>query len=435
MNGLYFTDGRSSRVTDTSGGLSSNTVYSLYIDEDGNIWTGTDSGLNIISDGIVYRVRNIEFLYHDSIYSIAPDGNGNIWLGSNKGLFKASLKEVLEKTLKNDNSFEFKRYSYADGMKSMECNGGFTPSYSFHDNLLYFPTLNGISVVNLKIDILNRTVPNLIIEKIFSEDTSGDLHNGNPVVFKPGSRKFEIKYTAPSFVNPQAIKFKYRLFGFDNDLVDAGNRRTAYYTNLKPGDYTFFVTASNNEGIWNKEGEKLDFSITPYFYQTWPFYAFIIILSVFSISLPIMGYSRKKIRTIEIEKIALEIQAIQGIRVTAEIPVTRVIQETPIIRMNAQMNAKTQHAATDFCGETAMSCVTTEMMTIQTHVQSANLQHAVTDMCSQERKSVTTAPEITATMRHVHLSVKTTYAEMANYSQEQRFATGIRLVHLLEKHM
>lgn len=314
MNGLYFTDGRSSRVTDTSGGLSSNTVYSLYIDEDGNIWTGTDSGLNIISDGIVYRVRNIEFLYHDSIYSIAPDGNGNIWLGSNKGLFKASLKEVLEKTLKNDNSFEFKRYSYADGMKSMECNGGFTPSYSFHDNLLYFPTLNGISVVNLKIDILNRTVPNLIIEKIFSEDTSGDLHNGNPVVFKPGSRKFEIKYTAPSFVNPQAIKFKYRLFGFDNDLVDAGNRRTAYYTNLKPGDYTFFVTASNNEGIWNKEGEKLDFSITPYFYQTWPFYAFIIILSVFSISLPIMGYSRKKIRTIEIEKIELEKRALEAER-------------------------------------------------------------------------------------------------------------------------
>ncbi|HSW61037.1 MAG TPA: two-component regulator propeller domain-containing protein, partial [bacterium] len=219
MNGLYYTDGTSSRVTGTSSGLSSNTVYSLYLDDSGNIWTGTDSGLNIISDGNVYRVRNIEFLYHDSIYSIAPDGNGNIWLGSNKGLFKASLKEVLEKTLQNKGDFNFKRYSYSDGMKSMECNGGFTPSHAEHENKLYFPTLNGISVVDLKIDILNRTAPNVIIEKIVSDDLDTDLSENEKIVFKPGLKKFEIKYTAPSFVNPHAIQFKYRLLGFDTDLV------------------------------------------------------------------------------------------------------------------------------------------------------------------------------------------------------------------------
>ncbi len=55
----------------------------------------------------------------------------------------------------------------------------------------------------------------------------------------PGSGDLEVRYTALSFVNSQAVRFKYKLEGFDKDWVDVGPRRAAYYTNLPPATYSF----------------------------------------------------------------------------------------------------------------------------------------------------------------------------------------------------
>ena len=67
---------------------------------------------------------------------------------------------------------------------------------------------------------------------------------------------------------PQRSLFKYRLDGFDKGWNDAGNRRTAYYTRLPPGTYTFRVIASNNDGVWNNTGASFTFTLKPHFYQT-----------------------------------------------------------------------------------------------------------------------------------------------------------------------
>jgi hypothetical protein len=64
------------------------------------------------------------------------------------------------------------------------------------------------------------------------------------------------------------VQFRYRLAGFDDDWIDAGTRRTAYYTRLPPGAYTFHVRASNNDGVWNDTGATLQFTLLPHFYQT-----------------------------------------------------------------------------------------------------------------------------------------------------------------------
>jgi signal transduction histidine kinase len=66
-----------------------------------------------------------------------------------------------------------------------------------------------------------------------------------------GSTRFDFYYTAPSFIAPENVHFKYKLEGFDPDWIDGGNRRVAYYTNLRPGNYKFRVMAANNDGVWN----------------------------------------------------------------------------------------------------------------------------------------------------------------------------------------
>ena len=89
----------------------------------------------------------------------------------------------------------------------------------------------------------------------------------------PGhARVVEIHYTANSLVAPERVRFRYRLMGSDSDwLWDDQNRRVAFYTNLRPGDYTFHVTACNSHGTWNEQGDQFSFYVAPHFYETWLF--------------------------------------------------------------------------------------------------------------------------------------------------------------------
>jgi len=82
------------------------------------------------------------------------------------------------------------------------------------------------------------------------------------------TKSLEIDYTALSLSIPERVRFRYKLEGSDKDWRDAGTRRQAFYTNLKPGAYLFRVLACNNDSVWNETGATLAFSIDPAFYQT-----------------------------------------------------------------------------------------------------------------------------------------------------------------------
>jgi signal transduction histidine kinase len=85
--------------------------------------------------------------------------------------------------------------------------------------------------------------------------------------------RLQIDYTAGSLTIPERVRFRYRVEGSDTAWQDAGDERQAVYTNLSPGRYKFQVIASNNDGVWNNEGDSLEFTIAPAFYQTRWFYA------------------------------------------------------------------------------------------------------------------------------------------------------------------
>lgn len=74
-----------------------------------------------------------------------------------------------------------------------------------------------------------------------------------------------------SFLKSEHMRFRYRLTGLETDWVEAGKRRTAYYSPLAPGDYTFTVLAANSDGVWNREGRSLRIVVEPSWWQTWWF--------------------------------------------------------------------------------------------------------------------------------------------------------------------
>ena len=84
----------------------------------------------------------------------------------------------------------------------------------------------------------------------------------------PGNSTFDFRFTALSFSAPDKLRFKYRLEPFDKDWVDACTRRTAHYTNMGPGEYSFHVVAANGYGIWSDQEASVRFVLQPHFYQT-----------------------------------------------------------------------------------------------------------------------------------------------------------------------
>ena len=82
------------------------------------------------------------------------------------------------------------------------------------------------------------------------------------------TRDLEIDYTALSLTAPEKVHFKYKLEGQDPDWREVVNDRQAQYSNLPPGPYRFRVIACNNSGVWNEQGDSLEFSIAPAYYQT-----------------------------------------------------------------------------------------------------------------------------------------------------------------------
>jgi signal transduction histidine kinase len=192
-------------------------------------------------------------------------------------------------------------YGVKDGMADAECNGGRSPAgfKSKKDGTLWFPTQKGVVVVDPKLVPASAEAPNVVIENCLLDgrETSCD-----DIKILPENESLEIKYTGLSFNRPEQIKFKYKLEGLDENWVDAGTRRRAYFTHLPPGQYAFQVSAANVDGLWNDSGANLKLTVKPPFYRTLWFAAgcFLTVGGIL-----FAGY-RRRIRNLEKKRVVQE---------------------------------------------------------------------------------------------------------------------------------
>ncbi|MCC6133427.1 MAG: protein kinase [Acidobacteria bacterium] len=254
-------------VWKTADGLSSSRVFSLFEDERGVLWAGTSGGgLNRIAGRVAVPITTKDGLYDDVVFSIVEDDAGWLWMTCNKGVFRVLRQELDDVAAKKIPAVRSSSFGTADGMRSAECNGGSPAAWKAKDGRLYFSTILGLTSIDPKRFRTNERPPPVRIEGLVV-DKEG-LRPENGMVIPPGGEQFEFHYTALSFLVPERVRFRYKLEGFDRNWIDAGTRRTAYYTNLPPGGYTFRVRACNNDGVWNETGATLSLTLTPFFYQT-----------------------------------------------------------------------------------------------------------------------------------------------------------------------
>jgi signal transduction histidine kinase/ligand-binding sensor domain-containing protein/ActR/RegA family two-component response regulator len=290
----------------TRHGLPNDVVLSLHRDREGDLWIGTESGLSRWKDGKFTSATVKHGLPDDKIIRVLEDDRGKFWISCHKGIFQVSKNELNHVCDGKTQLLHCVLFDEKDGMKSRECNGGTQPAgWKTRDGKLWFPTIEGIVMLdpgNIKI---NRQPPPVKIEEITADNKKIRLFlssNRKKLVFSPGSQRFEMHYTALSFLVPERVRFKIKLEGFDTEWLEVGTRRTAYYTKLPPGNYTFRVKACNNDGTWNETGAAIPFYLQPYFYQTWWSYMIGLLGVVFFAG----AISRLRVKQLEKRKKELE---------------------------------------------------------------------------------------------------------------------------------
>ncbi|MBS1794968.1 MAG: hypothetical protein JSS81_13995 [Acidobacteria bacterium] len=260
------------------GGLAGKSVRTIYEDADGTVWIGTyEGGLTRLKNGTApTNYTAADGLFSNGVFAIIEDRRGNFWMSSNQGIYRVARRELEDFADGKIKKITSTAYGKSDGMLNVECNGGRQPAgFRAADGRLWFPTQDGIAIINPDSVPFNPNPPPVVIESVKIDNLLAETPaaNGSGIVVSPDQNNLEIAYTGLSFIKPEQIRFRYRIENLDANWTEAGTRRTAYFSRLPPGEFTFRVAAANSDNVWNEQGAAIRIVVLPPFYRTWWFTA------------------------------------------------------------------------------------------------------------------------------------------------------------------
>jgi hypothetical protein len=151
------------------------------------------------------RYTERDGLFNNGVFQILEDGSGNLWMSCNRGIYRVKKQELnafAEGRLRDITSVA---YGKSDGMLNVECNGGLWPAgIRTRDGKLWFPTQDGIAVIDPATVRTNPQPPPVVIETALLDRVPTALHG--TLRIPPGRENLEIEYTALSFVHADEIR-------------------------------------------------------------------------------------------------------------------------------------------------------------------------------------------------------------------------------------
>lgn len=252
--------------------LPSSEVRGLHRSASGDLWISTyGAGLLRYREDVSQVTQGASQLSAISTENGLPDNalgtmlegrDGALWINSNHGVVRVEL-DNLDAVADGDECWvEAHLCHTGEGNGVM---GGET-----RDGRLWFPSVSNIVILDPAEQRINTVAPLPVIEGVIADEVPVELSAS--VVLSPGVEDLAFSYSAPSFVDPRRVRFRFMLDGFDPDWIEAGELRDVRYSKLPPGDYTFRVMAGNEDGVWSSKVAEMPFRLEPSFYQTWWFF-------------------------------------------------------------------------------------------------------------------------------------------------------------------
>lgn len=292
----------------TEHGLASNQVRDLYEDGQGILWFAMENrglcrldrqGQPSMQAGNLLCMDAENGLFDNSLHRILEDDYGRFWFNTNQGIFWVKHADLNAFAAEELGSITSISYTERDGLLNREGNGGVQPAgFKARDGRIWFPSQGGVVIIDPS-RVRDPEAPHVVIEAVHAGD---DLFTQvTSVVLGAGVRDVDIDYTALEFTRPKDVRFQYRLEGYDEAWNDVGERRTATYTNLAPGTYTFQVRAGLGS-VWSEGIASLGIERLPHLWETRWFY----ILGILGLGVGLVGLYRYRVRQVELRNEALE---------------------------------------------------------------------------------------------------------------------------------
>jgi signal transduction histidine kinase/ligand-binding sensor domain-containing protein/DNA-binding response OmpR family regulator len=255
--------------------LPSNKIQCLHRDSRGKMWIGTFSGLAAFDADkhLFISFSEKDGLQNTMVYQIVEDATGKLWLSTNTGIsrFDADTKS-------------FWNFTHLNGVQNSNFVRGVGLRLS--DGELVFGGLEGFNHFYPGQLTINRNVPQVILTDLKISNKSVAAGNDAPIkehisvaneIRLNYKQNFALGFVALNYTIPKQNHYAYKLDGFDKDWNYIGTANMASYTNLDPGEYTFRIKASNNDGIWSTKDTTIKIFVKPPFWRTAYAYVFYIL--------------------------------------------------------------------------------------------------------------------------------------------------------------
>jgi ligand-binding sensor domain-containing protein len=257
-------------------GLAAPRISALATDAEGNLWMGTfRNGLLLLREGRIYRFQSSLGLSARNVFSLAWEGSDHLWMATEQGLIRVSRHQLIQFATGQARSIMQLKLNRTSGLQTF---GEVGKPFFGRNGRAWVPTVKGVGWFRPDELQINTNPPPVHVEAITVNGVRHDLNRvttSNTVgavdeqrVIPAGNRTLEFHYTALSYSEPEAVRFRYRLEGLEDEWNWAEDRRSALYNMLSPGQYRFHVMAANNHGVWNESGASLEVRVEPYFWQT-----------------------------------------------------------------------------------------------------------------------------------------------------------------------
>ena len=234
-----------------------------------HVWLAGPGGVQLFTQDHFYTMKWKDQNLPGRVSGVVETKTGDLWVNGFSGIAHVSAAE-LQKWLRDPSSaVSAEHFDELDGLPGLSGEKIPEPSVvEASDGRLWFATTKGIAWLDpaaLERN-RNRVPPPVVVSAVTS---NGKIYPGSSGLTLPAyTENLEIDYSALSLAIPERVLFRYKLDGVDSGWQNAGTRRQAYYTKLRPGQYRFRVMACNNDGVWNEAGALQSLTLSPAWFQT-----------------------------------------------------------------------------------------------------------------------------------------------------------------------
>jgi signal transduction histidine kinase/sugar lactone lactonase YvrE len=254
---------------DVENGLPSNEALWLSADADGILWAGTAGGIARIDGNRVDSWTQDDGLFDNYVRAIIPDDEGWMWFHSAAGIFRVRRDSFMPGGRRTSH-LDCEAFAGMDSVKSIGTADVEFSACKSSDGRIWIPSPEGIIMIDPAHVPVAANLPAVHVETVRINGREWSPAAGLAV--EPGRGEMQIDYTAPTFNAPHSQQFRYRLEGYESNWEMVGSRRSAFFTNLKPGKYKFVVEACTADGLHSGQTDGFNVELLPFFYQTAWFY-------------------------------------------------------------------------------------------------------------------------------------------------------------------